>query len=34
MRVFEKVLKCQLSTNLQVNNAIYKYDSGFHVQAP
>ena len=29
MRVFEKVLKRQLSTYLQVNNAIYKYQSGF-----
>ena len=29
MQAFEKVLKCQLSTYLQVNNAIYKYQSGF-----
>ena len=29
MRVFEKVLKRQLSIYLQVNNAIYKYQSGF-----
>ena len=29
MRVFEKVMKRQLSTYLQVNNAIYKYQSGF-----